>query len=203
MGVDAHFAGVDLAAFGSLADDVLEDDGGVAGGVAAEEDESGVGGEDLLAEIEELNEVVVDFEELLVGAAAEAGGVEDDAVVAAAAADFAVEEFLDIVDDPADGCVGELVKGGVLACPVDHFFGRVEVADIAAGLGEGEGGAAGVGEEIEDIEWLFGVFGALLQPLPAEGVFGEDAQVAEVGWADGEEHAADFAGPFAGDFAAE
>ena len=109
MGVDAHFAGAELSAFGALADDVLEDDGGVAGGVAAEEDESGVGGEDLPAEIKELNEVVVDFEELLVGTAAETGWIEDDAVVVAAAADFAVEEFLDIVDDPADGCVGKLV----------------------------------------------------------------------------------------------
>ena len=98
---------------------------------------------------------VLDLVEFAAFAAPERGRVEQDAVVAVAAFDFAGEEFVDVVDDPADRVVGEPVELGILACPLHHAFGGIDVAAMCAALGACQCGAAGVGKQVEEFERLF------------------------------------------------
>ena len=176
------------------AEKVFEDDGGEAGGVGAEKKEEGAGSEETGTEGEGFGEGFFDFVEFAFGAAAEGGGIEDDGVVAAIAFDFAVKEFVDVVDDPADGGGLELVEFGIFAGPFDHAFGGVDVADVGSGMGGGKGGTTGVGEEVEDGGGWGGVGAvgeALANPGPALPLLGEDAEVAEVGAGEFEADAVD------------
>ena len=128
---------------------------------------------------------VFDFIELAAFAAPERGWVEQNAVVAVAAFDFAGEEFVDVVDDPADGVLRETVELGILACPLHHAFRGVDVAAVRAAFGSCKCGTAGVGEQVEEFERLFAFrcFGGegLGDPVPHVARFGEYAEVAEVG----------------------
>ena len=101
-------------------EEVLKHDWRDAGGVGAEKDEERCRGQKLAAEGEGLGEVAFDLVDLALRAAPEGGRVEDDGVVAPSATDFASEELVGVLGDPADRGILESVQRGVFARPVDH-----------------------------------------------------------------------------------
>ena len=75
--------------------------------------------------------------------------VEDDPGVASPAPDLTLAERQRIVDDPADGPVGEAGEAGVAPRPRHRRAGGVHVRDRSARGGQRERREPGVGEEVE------------------------------------------------------
>ena len=130
---------------------------------------------------------------------AEGRRVEQHGIVAPAAFDFPREEFVDVVDDPADRIVGQVVQRSVLSRPLHHALGCVHVAAVCAALRGGECGAARIGEKIEKVEWLASrmrcLRHAFADPVPHGAGFGEDAEVTEVGGRELHPHPVDLGDP--------
>lgn len=127
----------------------MQRDGRELWGVAGQQETEWLGGHELAEQGEQGREVIFDLEDLPLGTATVARGIEDDEIILALAALLALEEFGDVIDDPADGFVIEPIQRGVLARPIDHALAGINMADFSTAMGSRESAATGVGEEIQ------------------------------------------------------
>jgi len=80
-----------------------------------------IGIEDLLAGFEQTGYELVEFPDLTLGTTAKFGRVEDNALIFRAAANFTLDKFEGIVNDPANGQISQAGKRLVLVGPGDNF----------------------------------------------------------------------------------
>ena len=152
--------------------------------MTAQQKERRIFRQQVAAKIEQFGERVLNLEDLAFFAASEGGRVENDAVVAALPFYFAAEKADRIVDDPADRRILQSVERSVFARPFDHAFRGIEMTDFRTALRGGQRRAAGVGEKIQHIHGaglLFALLHSFADPFPHHSLFGENAEVAEVG----------------------
>ena len=133
--MQAEFAGLDLCRWPaeSTGQCVGEAVGAEAGGVGGQEGEGRVVAGQLGAPIEQAVEAVLEAPRRATAPVAVARRVEDDRVVPPAPPDLALDEGLDIVDEPADRPVGESGQLGVSPSPGDRWTGAVDVGDGRSG----------------------------------------------------------------------
>jgi hypothetical protein len=81
--------------------------------------------EEFAALAEQRGQRFFDLPEFTFWAVSQSRRVEDKTIVGAAAADFARDEGLRVVDEPADGAVGELRESLIFTSPLDGFAGGV------------------------------------------------------------------------------
>ena len=77
--------------------------------------------------------------------------IEHDPGVSSPPSDFASDERHRIVDNPADGRLGQARQRGVAARPGDRGPRRVDMDDPGAAGRTGQAGRAGMGEQVEDL----------------------------------------------------
>jgi hypothetical protein len=159
---------------------------GAALGVDRGHDKAGRGAEHGPAGPTQLVEEPVEGPDLAAGAAAEGGRVQHDTVVAYAAALLAAQVGQRILDNPADGAVLQARQRLVLARPGHRLPGRIDVGDVGAGLGCGQGGQAGVAEEVEHAQGMAGRARLAGDPVPVDGVLWKDAHLARLAGLNGE-----------------
>src|SRR6478736_1811091 len=150
VGLDrqADLAAVDAAA-GVMQEAVeqVQDDGrGEARRIGVDEEKQRPVAQDLLTLVEEAPEVVLQFPHLAGGPAAVGRRVHDDRVVLAAALELTAHELEAVVGDVADRRGGEAGEGGVLAAPLHHALGGVDVAHARPRGGGCDRGGPGVAE---------------------------------------------------------
>ena len=161
---------------------VGDDGGGEPGGVGVDQEEKRLRGEQGAALRQQLPKVILEPPHLAGAAAAVGRRIHDDGVVGATALQLAAGELQAVVDDVADGGLGEAAQGGVFAAPFDHALGGIDVADGGAGLGRGDRGGTGVAEKVEDIHVPSGLTGGgdpRGKPIPIHRLLREEAGVLE------------------------
>jgi hypothetical protein len=105
---------------------------------------------DRAARFEERRQIGLDAPGPTAVAVSVRGRVQDDPVVATAPARLASDEGGRIVDEPADGAIGEAVAMGILAGPADGRPRGIDVGDGRSGAGHGQGRQPRGGEQMED-----------------------------------------------------
>ena len=143
-----------------------------ARGVGVDQKEERLGGEDRAALGEERPEMFLEFPHLARRAAAVGGRVHNDRVVEFSAFLLAADELQTVVGDVADRGVGEAAEDGVFLAPFNHALGGVDVGDARAGFRGGDGGGAGVAEEVEDVDLATGGAGG----FDFGGMGGDDSE---------------------------
>ena len=167
----------------------------ITGRVARHEQKQRIVRQDADAHVQQIQQVVVDFEQLLIRAASKARRIQQDAVVFPPATLFTQQELLHVIDDPADGSLLQVVQLHVPMGPVNHFFGSVQMADFAAVLRQRHRRAARIGEQIQHGWTAARLIDESGHPIPAKFMFGEDAHMAEIRRRDFERHLPYFACP--------
>ena len=99
--------------------------------------------------------------------------VEDDPVVAASPSTFTGGERQGVIDDPADGPVGEAGQLGVPPRPRDRGPSAVDVGHAGSRPHERERRRPRRGEQVQD-RWRFAVGDGLAEPRPERRVLGEE-----------------------------
>ena len=99
--------------------------------------------------------------------------VHYDCIIAVASSDLTLHEFYAVIHNPADGRVGQAGRCRVFLGPAHHALGGVHVGDTGPGLGGRQGGAAGVGKEVEDLNWPSGLPYPPAEPIPVGGLLRE------------------------------
>jgi len=120
--------------------------------------------------------VLLDFPRLPLGAATERRRVGDDDVVLVAAFDFASHELSRVFDDPADRMLVKFGEFGIATSPFDDAWRSVDMGHADASTGQRQSGATGVSEQVQgfavaQVEWR------VEDPVPVDGLFGEDADL--------------------------
>lgn len=102
--------------------------------------------------VEGFEQGVLNLVEFAAFAAAEGRWVEENAIIATAATDFALEEFIHVIDYPANWMILQSIDFGVLACPLYHALGGIHVAALCATFRAGQCCSARIGKEVEEVE---------------------------------------------------
>ena len=104
------------------------------GGVGVDQEEERLVAEERAALGQQFPEVILEPPHLAGASATVSRRVHDDRVVFATALDFAAHEFQAIIDDVADGSIGEAGETGVFAAPFHHAFGGIDMIVNNAGV---------------------------------------------------------------------
>ena len=134
--------------------------------------------EQLLAELEQLVQLVFELPLLAVGAAPVGGRVQDEALVVAAALHLAAHVFHGIFHQPAHAV--EAAGLHVVAGPEVDLLHRIEVGHVGPGGAGGQGSGPGVGKQVEHPRQLGPALkGLIINELPVGVLLREQAHVLE------------------------
>ncbi len=91
---------------------------------------------------------ILDFPDLTLGTASVGRGIHDNSVIMVSTADFPLHKFYAVINQPADGFIGQTGGNGVFLGSVDHALGGVHMGDAGSGCRGGQSGAACIGKKI-------------------------------------------------------
>ena len=118
-------------------------------------------------------DAVFDFPDLSLGTSAVGWGIHDNGIVMISPADLTFRKLYAVIYDPADGGVFQAACLGVFFGPAHHAFGSVYMGDGSSGCRRRQGGAAGVGEEIQNFYGPSGIPDLIPEPVPVCRLFRE------------------------------
>ena len=128
-------------------------------------------------------DAVLYFPDFAFGSSPVGRRIHYDGVICVASAQFALHEFAAVVDEPADRSIRKSRNSCIFFGPCDHPLGGVDMGDTCTRLSGRDRRASRISEEIEDLHFSAGgdgIFNNAAEPVPVDGLLGEESRVFEV-----------------------